>query len=129
MKEKRAWGCFTILDEQQTHKVKRIVVTPGKRLSYQYHLHRSEHWFIISGQGFVTLDDQDHLIQAGDAVDVPAWTAHRIANPGPDPLVFVEVQHGTFFGEEDIFRLDDDYGRATVTDRSSADRPAHARVR
>ena len=94
------------------HKVKQIVVNPGKRLSYQTHARRSEHWFVVKGVGTVTLDGSDVAVAAGTAVDVPMGTAHRIENAGAEDLVFVEVQHGSYFGEDDIVRLDDDFGRA-----------------
>jgi len=110
--EDRPWGSFTVLDDDATHKVKRIVVLPGKRLSYQRHARRSEHWFIVRGSAVVTLDGVDRVVGPGDAVDVPVGTAHRIENPGPAEVVFVEVQHGEYFGEDDIVRLEDDYGRA-----------------
>jgi mannose-6-phosphate isomerase len=107
----RPWGSYFILEDEVDHKVKRIVVSPGKRLSYQRHARRAEHWFVIAGTGVVTLDDVDHEVHPGAAVDIPIGAAHRIANPGSDDLEFIEVQHGTYFGEDDIIRLEDDYGR------------------
>jgi mannose-6-phosphate isomerase len=107
----RPWGHYLVLDDEVAHKVKRIVVRPGQRLSYQRHARRSEHWFIVCGDGVVTLDGLERPVTAGSAVDVPAGTAHRIKNAGDHDLVFVEVQHGEYFGEDDIVRLDDDYGR------------------
>ena len=109
--EDRPWGCYDVLSDGSDCKVKRITVTPGQRLSYQRHEKRSEHWFVVSGTPLVTLDGDDLPLRAGDAVDVPAGTPHRISNPGPDEVVFIEVQHGTYFGEDDIERLEDDYGR------------------
>ncbi len=108
----RPWGSYTVLDDDGTHKVKRIVVLPGKRLSYQRHARRSEHWFIVAGSPKVTLDGTDISLVAGQSVDIPAGTDHRIENPGDTDVVFVEVQHGEYFGEDDIVRLEDDYGRA-----------------
>jgi mannose-6-phosphate isomerase len=110
--DERPWGSYTVLDDTPTHKVKRIEVLPGKRLSYQRHQQRAEHWFIVCGEADVTLDGAPHHLVAGEAVDIPRGAAHRIANPGDDTMVFVEVQHGTYFGEDDIERLEDDYGRA-----------------
>ena len=107
----RPWGSYTVVDEGPRHKVKRIVVSPGLRLSYQRHAFRSEHWFVVQGRGVVTLDGRDIAVDTGGAVDVPVGTAHRIHNPGPDDLVFIEVQHGDYFGEDDIVRLEDDFGR------------------
>jgi len=108
----RPWGTYTILDDADSHKVKRIVVRPGQRLSYQRHAHRSEHWFVVAGHGVLTLDGDKTDVGPGLAVDIPVGTAHRIENTGDADLMFVEVQHGTSFAEEDIERLDDDYGRA-----------------
>ena len=110
--EERPWGSYTVLDDGAAdHKVKRIVVRPGKRLSYQRHARRSEHWFIVHGTAVVTLDGERREVVAGDAVDVPVGTDHRIENASDAPVVFVEVQHGDYFGEDDIVRLEDDYGR------------------
>jgi mannose-6-phosphate isomerase len=109
--EDRPWGGYVVLSDAEDHKVKRITVLPGKRLSYQRHERRTEHWFVVSGRGVVTLDGSEAEVTAGSAVDVPAGSAHRIANDGPDPLVFIEVQTGDYFGEDDIERLEDDYGR------------------
>ena len=111
LSERRPWGLFEILSDDPSHKVKRITVEPGHRLSYQRHAKRSEHWFVVSGTGEVTIDDSLRSVEAGTAIDVPAGAAHRIANSGAEPLVFIEVQHGTSFDEDDIERLDDDYGR------------------
>ncbi len=110
--EERPWGNYTVLSDARDSKVKRIVVAPGQRLSYQRHQHRSEHWFVLSGTGTVTLDGEEQQVGPGQAVDVPVGTAHRISNPGSEPVVFVEVQHGTSFAESDIERLEDDYGRS-----------------
>lgn len=107
----RPWGSYTVLDEADEYKVKRIEVWPGQRLSYQKHSRRSEHWMVVKGQGKVTLDGQDIVLGEGDTVDVPAGTAHRIENIGDSVLTFIEVQRGTYFGEDDIVRLQDDYGR------------------
>jgi mannose-6-phosphate isomerase len=111
--DERPWGSYTVLDDEAPdHKVKRLVVRPGKRLSYQRHARRSEHWFIVAGEATVTLEGRQLLLAAGQAVDIPVGSAHRIENTGSGPLVFVEVQHGDYFGEDDIVRLDDDFGRA-----------------
>ena len=110
--DERPWGAYTVLEDAPTHKVKRIEVRPGSRLSYQRHQQRAEHWFVIAGTAEVTLDGTVHRVATGEAIDIPRQAAHRIANVGDDDLVFVEVQHGQYFGEDDIERLDDDYGRA-----------------
>jgi mannose-6-phosphate isomerase len=109
--EERPWGSFTVLDEGPGHKVKRIIVRPGKRLSYQRHARRSEHWFVVAGTGAVVLNGARRPVSPGAAVDVPAGTDHRIESHGPHDLVFIEVQHGEYFGEDDIVRLEDDFGR------------------
>ena len=109
--DQRPWGSYTVLDDEPTFKVKRIEVLPGKRLSYQRHARRSEHWFIVHGTAVVTLDGERRQVTSGDVVDVPVGTNHRIENAGDDQVVFVEVQHGEYFGEDDIVRLEDDYGR------------------
>jgi mannose-6-phosphate isomerase len=115
----RPWGTYTVLVEGSGFKVKTIEVRPGQRLSYQKHSRRSEHWFVVSGEGLVTLDGITSGVRYGDAIDVPKGAAHRIHNTGAAPLVFVEVQHGDYFGEDDIVRLDDDYERSEP-DPSSA---------
>src|ERR1700679_1195482 len=114
--DERPWGTFTVLDDEMSdHKVKRIVVAPGKRLSYQRHAKRAEHWFIVSGTATVTLDGVVLKVQAGESIDIPTEGAHRSANEGDADVVFIEVQHGTYFGEDDIVRLEDDYGRVGST--------------
>ena len=108
----RPWGEYDVLCDDVDFKVKTITVLPGKRLSYQQHAKRSEHWFVVKGVGEVVLDGETVPVKAGEAVDVPVGTPHRIGNCGDEDLVFVEVQHGTYFGEDDIIRLEDDYGRS-----------------
>jgi mannose-6-phosphate isomerase len=116
--DERPWGNYTVLDDDAPdHKVKRMVVHPGKRLSYQRHSRRAEHWFIVSGTALVTLDGVDTELQPGEAIDIPRESAHRVANPGDNDLVFVEVQHGSYFGEDDIERLEDDFGRVPSAPR------------
>jgi mannose-6-phosphate isomerase len=110
--DERPWGRYTVLDDGPTFKVKRIEVLPGKRLSYQRHARRAEHWFIVEGTAVITLQGERIEVTAGHAVDIPLGTDHRIENASDTMVVFVEVQHGDYFGEDDIVRLDDDYGRA-----------------
>ena len=109
--DQRPWGSFTVLDEADGYKVKRIEVLPRKRLSYQRHSRRAEHWMIVQGVGKVTLDGRQSLVRTGETVDVPVGTAHRIENPGDENLVFIEIQRGGYLGEDDIVRLEDDFGR------------------
>ncbi len=108
----RPWGEYEVLEDDDRHKVKRITVLPGKRLSYQRHERRAEHWFVVAGTATVTLDGAEHRVAAGQAIDIPRRAAHRVANAGTEDLVFIEVQVGDYFGEDDIERLEDDYGRA-----------------
>ncbi|HYJ85566.1 MAG TPA: phosphomannose isomerase type II C-terminal cupin domain [Pyrinomonadaceae bacterium] len=110
--DRRPWGTFTVLDEGDGFKVKRIEVLPGKRLSYQKHGQRAEHWMVVKGTAKVTLDDRDVIVEAGQAIDIAVGAAHRVENPGAEPLVFIEVQRGGYLGEDDIVRLQDDFGRA-----------------
>jgi mannose-6-phosphate isomerase len=110
--EERPWGSFTVLDEADGFKVKRIEVLPGKRLSYQRHAQRAEHWVVVHGTAKVTLDDEDVFVESGKAIDIAVGSAHRVENPGEETLVFIEVQRGPYLGEDDIERLQDDFGRA-----------------
>jgi mannose-6-phosphate isomerase len=112
--DERPWGNYAVLDEGADYRVKRIIVHAGKRLSYQRHARRAEHWFVVDGAGRVTLEGEEFDVIPGTAVDVPVEAAHRIANTGTvEPLIFIEVQRGDYFGEDDIVRLDDDFGRAS----------------
>jgi len=111
VRDERPWGNFSILDEAPDYKVKRIEVLPQRRLSYQKHNRRSEHWMVVAGSARVTLDGKDIILGAGGTIDIPAGAPHRIENPGPERLIFIEIQRGSYFGEDDIQRLEDDYGR------------------
>ncbi len=109
--DERPWGSFTVLDEGDGFKVKRIEVLPSKRLSYQKHAHRAEHWFVIKGTAQVTLNDEIIIVESGEAIDIPLGAAHRVENQGTEKMVFIEVQRGSYLGEDDIVRLQDDFGR------------------
>ena len=110
--DQRPWGSFTVLDEGENYKVKRIEVLPGKRLSYQRHSRRAEHWYVVSGTAKVTLNGVEMLVLAGSSVDIAMDDAHRVENPETsETLIFIETQTGDYFGEDDIVRLDDDFGR------------------
>lgn len=111
----RPWGRYDILDASDTHQVKRIIVNPGERLSYQRHQHREEYWVIISGQARFTIDDVDSDHGPGEVLLIPFRSKHRVANNGTEPLVIIEVQRGDYFGEDDIERFSDDYGREGTT--------------
>jgi mannose-6-phosphate isomerase len=111
--EVRPWGSFEVLDDAAAHwKVKYLTVHPGRRLSYQSHARRSEHWVVVQGTAEVLLDGVTHTLATGESIDVPVGARHRCANPGDVDLVFVEVQRGDYFGEDDIVRYEDDFGRA-----------------
>ncbi|CAB4539988.1 unannotated protein [freshwater metagenome] len=111
-KSDRPWGRYEVLQDSPTHKVKCIWINPGARISYQRHKQRSEHWFVVKGSGEVTLDGKVSQIKAGQSVDFPVGFLHRIANTGTEEMIFIEVQTGTYFGEDDIERVEDDFGRA-----------------
>ena len=111
--DRRPWGTFTVLDQGDGFKVKRIEVLPGKRLSYQKHAQRAEHWVVVNGTAKVTLDDREIIVETGQAVDIAVGSAHRVENPGRELLVFIEVQRGNYLGEDDIVRLQDDFGRVS----------------
>lgn len=110
--EFRPWGDFEILRDTDRFKSKIIRVRPGQRLSYQSHRHRSEHWVIVAGHPEVVLDDVVHPLGPGDHIHVPRGARHRIRNPGDEVVELIEVQLGTYFGEDDIIRYEDDYDRA-----------------
>ena len=110
-RDERPWGAYEVLVDDPDHKVKQILVRPGKRLSYQVHARRSEHWFVVRGSGAVTLDGIRNEVRPGSAIDIPVGVSHRVENTGAEDLVFIEVQHGEYFGEDDIVRLEDDFGR------------------
>ena len=109
--EERPWGKFEVLVDSDYCKVKRITVKPGGRLSYQYHYKRSEVWTVVSGTATMTLDDIVTEHNYGETILIPQGTKHRVENKGQDDLVFIEVQHGSYFGEDDIVRIEDDYDR------------------
>lgn len=110
--DQRPWGSFAVLDKGDNYKVKRIEVLPGKRLSYQQHSHRAEHWFVVRGTAKVTLNGVQILVKTGESIDIALGDAHRVENPAADEmLVFIETQTGDYFGEDDIVRLEDDFGR------------------
>lgn len=107
----RPWGYYCVLSDDKDYKVKKIVVYSGKRLSLQRHKRRAEHWFILHGTAQVTLDDNQFTVKKGEAIDIPRYSTHRIENEGPHELAFIEIQTGDYFGEDDIERIEDDFGR------------------
>ena len=110
-KSERPWGRYEVLQEGATYKVKSIHVNPGKRLSYQRHQKRSEHWYVTDGSGEVTLDGKVQVVSRGSILQIPQGMLHRISNTGDRELIFIEVQTGSYFGEDDIERVEDDFGR------------------
>jgi mannose-1-phosphate guanylyltransferase/mannose-6-phosphate isomerase len=109
----RPWGWFDTLVLDQRFQVKRIVVNPGASLSLQSHFHRSEHWIVVSGTASVAIDGEHKLISENQSVYIPVGSVHRLSNPGKVPMVLIEVQTGTYLGEDDIMRYEDDYARVT----------------
>lgn len=107
----RPWGYFLVLSDQPDHKVKRIVIYPGNRLSLQRHTQRAEHWFIVEGEAIVIRGDEKVTLSSGQSIDIPQGAWHRVQNPGAQDLVLIEIQTGKYFGEDDIERKEDDYGR------------------
>ncbi|MGF1515198.1 MAG: phosphomannose isomerase type II C-terminal cupin domain [Elainellaceae cyanobacterium] len=106
-RESRPWGSFTVLEEGQGYKIKRVEVNPGQRLSKQMHYHRSEHWIVVSGTARVICGDSTTLISSNQSSYVPACTPHRLENPGVIPLVLIEVQNGEYLNESDVTRFED----------------------
>jgi mannose-6-phosphate isomerase-like protein (cupin superfamily) len=111
-KTNRPWGSYEVLLDDKDCKVKKIVVLSGENPSYQYHHKRTEDWIIVSGEGEVTLNDKTIFVKPGSTIHVPVLSKHKIKNTGTSNLVFIEIQTGTYFGEDDIVRLEDKYGRA-----------------
>jgi len=110
--EERPWGRFFVLHDESNYKLKRIEVDPGGRLSYQYHNKRSEAWTIVEGVGTITLNDEVMEYTKGQTVLIPQGIKHRVENKEINKLIFIEVQTGTYFGEDDIVRIEDDYNRS-----------------
>ena len=113
MSESRPWGCFRTVEKRENYHIKHITVFPGHQFSLQLHLHREEHWTIIKGQGVAQVDETWTDVCVGDTVHIPVQVKHRLRNPFSEPLEFLEIQigEGANLTEEDIVRLQDDYGR------------------
>ena len=112
MTEQRPWGSYTVLQNSEFYKVKKISVNPDQRLSYQSHTQRKEFWIVVRGYAKVTLDGIDKLLSVGESIEIPLGAKHRIQNASEfHELEFIEVQTGEYFGEDDIVRYSDDYGR------------------
>jgi len=110
----KPWGSYQTIYGDENTKVKIICITPNQRPSYQYHFKRTETWVIVQGEGTLTLDGDTSVVKKGDTVFVPKEAKHRIQNTGKENLVFVEVQLGEYFGEDDIVRVSDDYAREST---------------
>ncbi len=110
-KEERPWGRFFVLHDEPNYKLKRIEVDPGGRLSYQYHYKRSEAWTIVEGSATITLNGITTDYKAGQTILIPKENKHRIENKTNQKVVLIEVQTGSYFGEDDIVRIEDDYNR------------------
>jgi mannose-6-phosphate isomerase len=108
----RPWGSYQVLHSTPIAQIKEIKVNAGARLSYQRHQKRAEHWFIVQGPAVVTIDGVESVLQSGASVDIAIGAAHRMAAPAGNDVLFIEVQTGTYFGEDDIVRLEDDFGRS-----------------
>ena len=109
--ENRPWGSFTVLDEGEGFKVKRISVNPGHKLSLQYHHHRSEHWTVVQGVATVTVGEDIKQLKVNESIYIPLKEKHALANEGEELMQLIEVQVGDYLGEDDIVRLEDRYGR------------------
>ena len=107
----RPWGKYSVIKDEPNYKLKVIEVKPGHRLSYQYHNKRSEVWTIVKGSGEVTIEGNTKIVNYGDCITIKKSEKHRIKNNSNKVLVFIEVQTGSYFGEDDIVRIDDDYNR------------------
>ncbi len=114
----RPWGNYTVLEEGERYKIKRIVVTPGAKLSSQMHHHRSEHWVVVSGTARVTNGEKEYDVHMNESTFIPMSTKHRLENRGKIPLQIIEVQNGEYLEEDDIVRFDDDYNRHAAKKRS-----------
>jgi mannose-1-phosphate guanylyltransferase/mannose-6-phosphate isomerase len=111
LKVHRPWGSYQSVDNGDRHQVKRIIVKPGSRLSLQKHHHRSEHWIVVRGAAKVTINDMVKTVHENESVYIPMGAVHRLENPGKILLELIEVQTGSYFGEDDIIRIEDDYRR------------------
>jgi mannose-1-phosphate guanylyltransferase/mannose-6-phosphate isomerase len=107
----RPWGSFTVLEEGQFYKIKRLTVKPGEQLSYQKHYHRSEHWVVVQGSAIVVVDGTEHFLTSNQSIYVPIGAKHRLLNPGKMVLEVIEVQIGGYLHEDDIVRMEDEYHR------------------
>ncbi|RYG55180.1 MAG: cupin domain-containing protein, partial [Alphaproteobacteria bacterium] len=111
LKTHRPWGSVQALETGERYQVKRLVVNVGERMSLQMHHHRSEHWIVVRGTAKVTLNETVKVMQENESIYIPIGVSHRLENPGKIPLELIEVQTGSYLGEDDIVRIEDDYKR------------------
>jgi mannose-1-phosphate guanylyltransferase/mannose-6-phosphate isomerase len=111
----RPWGSYDSIDQGERFQVKRLTVKPGGVLSLQMHHHRAEHWVVVSGTARITCDDRVFMLSENESTYIPLGAKHRIENPGDQPLHIIEVQSGSYLGEDDIVRFEDSYGRKGTT--------------
>ena len=116
----RPWGTYEGIDSGPNFQVKHIMVKPGAKLSLQMHHHRAEHWIVVDGTALVTCDDRQFILKANESTYIPLGAKHRLENPGKTPLDLIEVQSGSYLGEDDIVRFEDTYGRVAAPDASTA---------
>ena len=112
LKVHRPWGSYQSVDNGERHQVKRIIVKPGGRLSLQKHHHRSEHWIVVRGAARVTVNELIKTVHENESIYIPIGSVHRLENPGKIQLELIEVQTGSYLGEDDIIRIEDDYQRS-----------------
>lgn len=120
--ETRPWGTYQVIADTEHFKVKTITVKPGQRLSYQYHHHRQEHWSVIEGELTIILDGVEYTKGPGESINIAQGAYHRAWNKSKKLVTFVELQTGTYFGEDDIVRIDDDYGRGEMSKQGLMDK-------
>jgi mannose-6-phosphate isomerase len=107
----RPWGKYFVVFLEEFYKIKKVLVYPDKRLSLQYHKFRQEHWLILTGKAKITVNDKEIILNAGESIDIDKQAIHRIQNISDVDLIFIEIQTGTYLGEDDIVRLEDDFNR------------------
>ena len=107
----RPWGTYRTIEQKDNYQIKHIVVKPDKRLSLQYHFKRDEHWTVIKGHGIVELDGKEHVLSVNSSIFIPKEAKHRMTNKTSEDVEFIEIQIGDYLGEDDIVRVEDDFGR------------------
>ena len=116
----RPWGVYDSIDNGQRYQVKRITVKPGAKLSVQMHHHRAEHWIVVSGTARVTNGEETYMVTENQSTYIPIGQVHSLENPGIIPLELIEVQSGSYLGEDDIVRFADNYGRVSTSEQKAS---------